>query len=243
LLAHPEFRDAASALAGDPLFRRTSGFWLRTDTEGALDKVDFAFPWQPPAASLAGLAPLLANAQDLADLPVRHIAFTTADAPPSMTLYCSAPARSVWPATEEELQEQVRAIAAPRRGRSHAFVADGEDLSADARDARAQDKFSSGSIDHWQAVLGPDMHYHHGLFEASDGVGADPDAMARAMRRAVTSLYPFIPAGAAVYDVGCGWGGPLGVLARDRSCAVLGLTISRNQFRHVAGLGLPVRCP
>jgi hypothetical protein len=239
MLAHPAFRDAASALAGDPRFRHMSGFWLRTDTDGALDQVDFAFPWQPPAASLPGLAPLLAGAEDLVDLPVRDIAFTTAGAAPSMTLHCSAPARSVWPATEEELQEQVRAPR--RRGRSHPLMADFEDGTADTPAAQRLDAFPSGSIDHWRAILGPDLHHHHGLFDASDAISDDPDAMARAMRRAVTSLYRFIPAGATVYDVGCGWGGPLGMLARDRGCAVLGLTISRNQFRHIAGLGLPVR--
>ena len=57
----------------------------------------------------------------------------------------------------------------------------------------------------------------------------------------MTELYRFIPAGSSVYDIGCGWGGPLAMLARDQNCRGLGLTISRTQFRHVAGLGLPVR--
>ena len=65
--------------------------------------------------------------------------------------------------------------------------------------------------------------------------------MTQALRRAVTELYRFMPAGSSVYDIGCGWGGPLAMLTRDQNCRGLGLTISRTQFRHVAGLGLPVR--
>jgi Methyltransferase domain len=87
-------------------------------------------------------------------------------------------------------------------------------------------------------VLGPELHYHAGLFETPD---VDDAAMTRALRRAVTELYPFIPAGSRIYDIGCGWGGPLSMLTRDLHCVALGLTISKSQFRHVSSLGLPVR--
>ena len=84
------------------------------------------------------------------------------------------------------------------------------------------------------------MHYHGALFDLPC---PDPDdaAMLAASRRAVSELYPFIDTGAEVYDVGCGWGGPLAMLARERRCRVLGVTIADTQFRHVAALGLPVR--
>ena len=62
-----------------------------------------------------------------------------------------------------------------------------------------------------------------------------------ALDRAVTELYPFVPAGGRVYDIGCGWGGALAMWARDLGCPSLGLTVSRAQFRHVAASGLPVR--
>lgn len=65
--------------------------------------------------------------------------------------------------------------------------------------------------------------------------------MNTALDRAVTELYPFIPAGGRLYDIGCGLGGPLEMWIRDLRCPSLGLTISRAQFRHVASRGLPVR--
>ncbi len=80
------------------------------------------------------------------------------------------------------------------------------------------------------------MHYHHGLFH--EDLAPDLDA---ALDRAVTDLYPFIPAGGRLYDVGCGWGGPLRMFAEDLNCPSLGLTVSRAQYRHIAAAGLPVR--
>jgi hypothetical protein len=104
------------------------------------------------------------------------------------------------------------------------------------RQDRRLDDFYSGDLPTWRQVLGPELHYHHGLF---DGTLA-PD-MDTALGRAVTELYPFIPAGGRLYDIGCGWGGPLAMWIRDLRCPSLGLTISRGQFRHAASRGLPVR--
>jgi hypothetical protein len=80
------------------------------------------------------------------------------------------------------------------------------------------------------------MHYHHGLFH--DELAPDLTA---ALDRAVTELYPFIPAGGRLYDVGCGWGGALRMFISDLGCPSLGLTISGAQYRHIATSGLPVR--
>jgi hypothetical protein len=102
------------------------------------------------------------------------------------------------------------------------------------------DEFYGGDIPTWKNVLGAALHYHHGLFQ-SDELAVDDAAMEAALERAVVELYPFIPAGSRLYDIGCGWGGPLAIFARDLHCRSLGLTISRAQFRHVASLGLPVR--
>ncbi|WP_179958270.1 SAM-dependent methyltransferase [Chitinimonas arctica] len=246
-LVHPYFRDAAAQLARAPRFRQASGFWLRSCAEGSVDQVDFAFPWSPRAGTLAGLVPILAEfsaaeSDDLAACPVRHVAFPTATGDACVTLYCSGAAQSDWPRSEVELQAQARTASAARHDRSDALILGLiETCDSYSASARALDNFYGGRIDHWQAVLGPEMHYHHGLFDSTGSISASPDAMARAMRRAVTELYSFIPPGGSIYDVGCGWGGPMSMLIRDLGCSVLGLTISRTQFRYIAGLGLPVR--
>ena len=98
------------------------------------------------------------------------------------------------------------------------------------------DSFYGGDLATWRHVLGPRLHYHHGLFDET--LAPDMDA---ALDRAVTELYPFIPARGRLYDIGCGWGGALGMWIRDLRCTSLGLTISRAQFRYAAGRGLPVR--
>jgi hypothetical protein len=152
-------------------------------------------------------------------------------------LYASAPAAS-WPESEIGLQRLVRAgAAALNRDIEHRIFAR---LPArpENPDGEMLDQFYGGAVSTWQRVLGPELHYHAGLFETPE---IDDAAMTRALRRAVTDLYPFMPAGSSVYDIGCGWGGPLAMLTRDRNCRGLGLTISRTQFRHVASLGLPVR--
>ncbi|MDA0178780.1 methyltransferase domain-containing protein [Solirubrobacter phytolaccae] len=95
--------------------------------------------------------------------------------------------------------------------------------------------FYGGSVATWQRVLGDELHYHHGLF-------ADGDDLADALRRAVRVLYPYLPHGARVLDVGCGWGGPLAMLVEERGCAATGVTISSTQRHHAAVRGLDVRC-
>lgn len=100
--------------------------------------------------------------------------------------------------------------------------------------------FYDGAIPPWQAVLGEELHYHHGLFDAA-ACADDDGALDRALRRAVTDLYPFIPAGSRVLDVGCGWGGPLAMLVGEHGCEGMGITISRVQACHARGRGLHVR--
>lgn len=69
-------------------------------------------------------------------------------------------------------------------------------------------------------------HIHHGLF-----VNGDEDART-AQERMVRYCADRagVQAGMKVADVGCGHGGTAALLARDYSCAVLGLTISRTQL-------------
>lgn len=244
----PEWaREAVQALADEEWVLRSSGFWLRHD-DGQLKQVDVAFPWRPKGETLGGLMALAdrfnLSAEDrsfIAALPIRHIAVRAGtEGGQAVTLYCSSTLSGV-PATEAELQEQVCGAALRMGLQLQSLYASQSWSSATSHSARSTlDHFYSGDLDLWRSALGPGMHYHHGVFDLPC---ADPDdeTMLNASRRAVAELYPFIAPGERVYDIGCGWGGPLAMLSRERHCRALGLTIARTQFRHIAAQGLPVR--
>jgi hypothetical protein len=243
----PCARDGFATLVANPRMQQSAGFWLRHDEQDRIDQVDLALPWLPPAHSLAGLERLIGDfdlAPDqhaiLTGLPVRHIAVRTdPNLEPAVTLYLSATLPAP-PASETALQSAVAEAAREAGARTRLWMALLPDLPPVEAARGSLDRFYSGDIDSWRSVLGEAMHYHHGLFDTPD---PDPDdaAMLAASRRAVEELYPFIAPGSTVYDIGCGWGGPLGMLATERGCRALGVTIGRTQFRYIAGLGLPVR--
>ena len=253
-----QLRPAFSLLLADERLQQSSGFWLREGEGGEIEQVDLSFPWRPLAGTLPGLLELddvlalpVEESSRWRELAIRHVAIRAGSTIPVITLYASAPSNGPWPASEAALQEQVRHGAL-------AFHHTVEDevyrrlppLPAPSSDRSELDLFYDGRVSTWQTVLGPEMHYHAGLFDARDleapGL-APPDletedaAMNAALRRAVTELYPFIPAGGRIYDLGCGWGEPLAMWIRDLGCPSLGLTISRSQFRYVAARGLPAR--
>jgi SAM-dependent methyltransferase len=247
-LVAPELRPAFARLLADERLRQSSGFWLREGARGRIEQVDLAFPWSPPARTLTGLLDLAEvlslpreEPSGWRELAVRHVAVRVGAASPLVTLYASAPLEGPWPESEAALQERVR------RG-ARAFNRDVERRvyrrlppPATERDAGADlETFYDGEVSVWRAVLGAKLHYHAGLFDPHE---AEPDdaAMDEALDRAVTELYPFVPAGGRVYDVGCGWGGALAMWARDLGCPSLGITNSREQFRHAAAAGLAVR--
>ena len=225
--------------------QQMSGFWLRHGADGALEQIDLIFPWHPPAGAIPGIeeiadcSTLPPEPSDWRSLPVRHVAFPRDRS--GVTLYASAPPSGPWPENEAALQRLVRQGAAElnRDIEQRIFAR----LPPPSRnpDGEILDQFYGGAIATWRRILGPELHYHAGLFETPDTDTVDDAAMTQALRRAVTELYRFMPPGSSVYDIGCGWGGPLAMLVRDQNCRGLGLTISRTQFRHVASLGLPVR--
>jgi hypothetical protein len=237
----PELRPTVRLLLADPLLRQCSGFWLRRTADGVIDELDLAFPWHPPAGSLAGLTALAEHLGIRAkvawlDLPVRHVALRVGASSPAVTLYVRGPSGGPLPDCEEELRERATRAARDQGSLVTALVLDRVPPRV-RRPARPRlDRFYGGDLATWRHVLGPGLHYHHGLFDAA----LAPD-MAAALDRAVTELYPFMPAGGRVYDIGCGWGGPLAMWIRDLRCPSLGLTISRAQYRYAASLGLPVR--
>ncbi len=248
-LVDDRLRPAFVRLLAEDRLQQYSGFWLREGPDGAIDQVDLAFPWGPRAGSLPGLEELA----DLLELPpghmsrwrglsIRHVAFRVGVDSPLVALYASAPrGDGPWPASEPALQAKVRRGARAFHRAIEVEVFRRLPAVPSSRvDRPGLDLFYDGKVSTWQAVLGPEMHYHAGLFRSPE-LDPDDSAMAAALRRAVTELYPFVPAGGRVYDLGCGWGGALAMWTRDLGCPSLGLTISRGQFRYVAALGLPVR--
>lgn len=102
------------------------------------------------------------------------------------------------------------------------------------------DDFYSADVKKVAAFLGPEMHFHHGLqsAEVNELLGRGADALPvpgdeslaeRALADALRVLYPHIPLGASVLDVGCGWCGPATLLAEERAALVRGVTIARAQ--------------
>ena len=102
------------------------------------------------------------------------------------------------------------------------------------------DAFYSADVEKVAAFLGPEMHFHHGLASAEvndlldrsadAGPAANEGSVAkRALEDALRVLYPHIPLGSSVLDVGCGWCGPATLLAAERAASVRGLTIARTQ--------------
>ena len=102
------------------------------------------------------------------------------------------------------------------------------------------DAFYSTDVEKVAAFLGPEMHFHHGLAsaEVNDLLDRSADAgpaategsvAKRALEDALRVLYPHIPLGSSVLDVGCGWCGPATLLAAERAASVRGLTVARAQ--------------
>lgn len=239
-LVAPELRPMLRLLLADKRLRQCSGFWLR-QTAGVTDELDLAFPWHPRAGTLPGLTALarhlyIRTRDGWQYLPVRHVALRLTSSSPVVTMYVRGPAAGPLPASEDELRERATRGAAELGERVRLHVLDRVPAPPRRTGTRRLSRFYGGDLTTWQQVLGPRLHYHHGLFD--DAKAPDMDA---ALDRAVTELYPLIPAGGRVYDIGCGWGGPLAMWIRDLGCASLGLTISRAQFRYAAANGLPVR--
>ncbi len=253
-LVDPLFAPVVRELLRLPRLQQLSGFWLRRHRD-RVDQVDLALPWQPPLAELT--SPLRALAarlkvpdswiDDYREHPVRHLAFRTAAAPrPIASAYFSGSAAAAWPDSVAALKETVLARGTAEHAAMEQVFFRRLPASLPEPDRQLDDFYSTESLATWRRVLGEEMHYHAGLFEAPAELADEPDepddtAMEAALARAVTELYPFLPEQGRVYDAGCGWGGAMRMLARDLRCRVLGLTVSRSQFRYCAARGLPVR--
>jgi cyclopropane fatty-acyl-phospholipid synthase-like methyltransferase len=80
-------------------------------------------------------------------------------------------------------------------------------------------------IGFWRPVLGPGLHFHLGHFPD------DRTELDASMIFAVENLalQANVPCRSRILDIGCGWGGPAGHLAKKFGASVVGLTISKSQ--------------
>lgn len=261
-LVHPLFANTVQQLVQHERLRSMSGFWLRHRGDQSL-QVDLIYPWYPRVSEFDSTWRSLVDAiggsnawiTTYADYPLRHIAFNGKDREPGFTLYFSAPmnmgSKMGWPSTLHALKERVcdRSQKIQRHMEQTLFSRLPAKTTGLAKTTDTQISvgkfYDTQRIDLWRQVLGNKMHYHFGLFEdcqqLPDRKDAMDDAMDAAFDRAVSELYPFIPRGSRVYDIGCGWGGPALQLRAERGCQVEGITISQTQAQYCTAQGLQVR--
>ncbi|HNH50285.1 MAG TPA: class I SAM-dependent methyltransferase, partial [Myxococcota bacterium] len=244
-LVHPDCAEVMAALLRTPRVQELSGFYVRKH-QSALRQVDLTFAWHPRLQTLEGplrtwcdhIGAPTGWLDELAHHPVRHVAFSGPEDPPAATLYFSAAiGHGEWPNDLHALREAVRQAAesARRATEEGTFAALPPALPPDPSIGAFYD---THDLSPWRTVLGPNLHYHFGLFDAEDPVESRAEG---AFERAVRVLYPHIPPGCRVYDMGCGWGGPALQLVRDLGCRVEGITASHSQFRWCNEKGLLVR--
>jgi tocopherol O-methyltransferase len=86
-------------------------------------------------------------------------------------------------------------------------------------------------LDRWYREIWGD-HVHHGLWRTGRET---PEEAARQLVLEAADAAGIVPgAGARVVDVGCGYGAPAELLARDRGARVTGFTVSPVQHRRAA---------
>jgi SAM-dependent methyltransferase len=240
-----QLTSAFEALAKNKLFKQISGYWLRKNGSGLIEQIDIALPWYPLASQLDGVNDIFDalhlsadDVQIVENMHLRHIAFKLIDETPEVTFYTSAGLWQNWPENEADLQQHVTNASVEANRQIESIISTLPPLDDQPKENIIGD-FYDGDITAWRQILGPGMHYHMGIFRG-DGPFEDED-MEPALIRAVETLYPHLPRGGRIYDIGCGWGGPMAMICRDLNARVLGITPSTQQFQYVSSLGLDVR--
>lgn len=203
-------------------------------SDGRVECVAVEFPWYPDPASLTPLASLSRSA------PVTAIELDFTQDDVRFFVRLSATLERV-PSELADFQIAIARNAAAERERfSHEVPALDPALPQTISAPPEIAAFDDASFESWRPVLGEGLHFHFGIFDP--GV-TEPDdaAMTAALRRSITDFFAFVPEGSTLYDVGCGWGGPLGIWTKERGCRALGLTPSATQYAHIASHGLAVR--
>jgi hypothetical protein len=192
-------RPAVAQMLADARMQEMSGFWLRRGADGTLEQLDLIFPWHPVAGAIPGIE----RSSSFFSAAAGAVRLARPAGPPhrvparssGVTLYASAPASGPWPENEIALQRQVRDGAAQlSRYIEQRIFAKLPPRPESNPDGEILDRFYGGEISTWRQILGPELHYHAGLFDTDE---RDDAAMTQALRRAVTELYPFIRRAAA----------------------------------------------
>lgn len=82
--------------------------------------------------------------------------------------------------------------------------------------------YTENSLDAWQQVLGPKMHYH---------LGSKSDV--NIFDQAIRNLYSYIPQHSKILDCGCGWGAVGNLLQIELNATVTGITNSEQQHEYI----------
>jgi 2-polyprenyl-3-methyl-5-hydroxy-6-metoxy-1,4-benzoquinol methylase len=243
---HPSQLRIYELLRGDPLLSAISGFWLRT-RRGEIEEIYLSFPWQPPFHSVSSdLLTAFPDAGLKEELRryraehFRHIGFTGSRClNPSLSIYFSGRVSQ-----QEALDlETARTACQESSRRTHEFIRQRLRTlpGVPPRSSSAVETFyDTDMVPLWRRLLGKNLYCHFGLFPPGQDSSTDIWSE-EPFERAVSELSSYIPSGSAVYDLGCGWGGPAAYLCRELDCEVTGITISKTQFEYCASLGLSVR--
>jgi hypothetical protein len=242
-LAHRSLSATVARMSEQTRLQEMSAFWLRRTPAGVVDQVDLGYPWHPPLDDVAQPLRELTSAlgaphgwlDEYAGHHLRHVSFSGRSARvPGFTLYFSGACRGAWPCSLHGLKSLVREDSASVNETLERHVFDRVPARIAAPGGRPRTARDTARPDAWRALLGPAMHEHFGLFEPRS-------SLPEALDRAVTVLYPFVPAGGRVYDVGCGWGATNRMLTRELGCDVVGITARRSEFLSGREQGLNVR--
>lgn len=248
-LVHPLFVETVQALVQHKRLKKLSGFWLRGGQD-KISQVDLAYSWCPRLAEFVPILQSLSNPLSLPidwldryeNYPIRHIAFSGLTNPPKCSIYFSAPMTGAWPLTLDTLKQKICEQGQVVSDHLEQNIFSRIPPEATASNLSVGEFYDSDNVDAWRQVLGSKMHYHFGLFEEAATLEANEAETEAAFDRAVSVLYPFLPEGGRVYDIGCGWGGPSVQLKKALGCRMEGITASQTQFRYCAARGLRVRC-
>lgn len=82
--------------------------------------------------------------------------------------------------------------------------------------------YTENSLDAWQQVLGPKMHYHLGS-TSNENI----------FDQAIRNLYSYIPQNSKILDCGCGWGAVGNILQIELDAEVTGITNSKQQHEYI----------
>lgn len=86
--------------------------------------------------------------------------------------------------------------------------------------------YSEAPVALWKKIIGEELHYHFGI-QLNNSSSIDEIA-----RNKICDFYKFIKPKSNILDIGCGWGGTMGLLEKELQCSVSGITTSTQQYNY-----------